>query len=270
MVVIPGPVEFLMGSLPTEADRVGGPEGQVEAQHRRRIGRTFAVAAKEVTVEQLQKCPRLKDFDYNKNYSPTREHPVNRLNWYEAAEYCNWLSQQEGIAEDQWCYLPNKDGKFAAGMRMKPDYLRLTGYRLPTEAEWEYTCRAGALTSRYHGETEELLGKYAWYVRNAQDLGALLPGSLKPNDLGLFDLYGNALEWCQDGLLSYPRPAQGQVAADEENEDDIKEIKEQPNRVLRGGSFRNRAAYVRSAYRYRSAPADHNLVVGFRVARTFR
>jgi formylglycine-generating enzyme required for sulfatase activity len=278
LVVIPGSVEFLMGSPTTEADREGGPEGKVETQHRQRVGRTFAVVTKEVTVEQFQKCPRFKNFNYNKTYSPTREHPVNTATWYEAAEYCNWLSQQEGIAEDQWCYLPNKDGKFAEGMRMRPGYLSLTGYRLPTEAEWEFVCRAGAVTGRYYGETEELLGKYAWYTTNSQDRGMLQPGSLKPNDLGLFDLYGNAMEWCQNGFFDYRRPQEalkagrpeGRAAEDEEDEDDIKGIQEKPSRVLRGGSFYNRALYVRSASRIRNGPANLYLYGGFRPARTFR
>jgi formylglycine-generating enzyme required for sulfatase activity len=270
LVVIPGPVEFLMGSPTTEAEREGGKEGKVETQHRRQIGRTFAVATKEVTVEQFRKCPSFKDYDYNKIYSPTQEHPVNGVSWYEAAEYCNWLSEQEGIPKEQWCYVPNDKGKFAAGMHMKPDYLSLTGYRLPTEAEWEFVCRAGAVTSRYYGETEELLGEYAWYTKNSQDKGMLLPGSLKPNDLGLFDLYGNALEWCQNGIFYYPRPTQGNAVADEEDKEDIKEIKDKQSRVLRGGSFSNQALNVRSADRGWDAPTNRLIDVGFRPARTFR
>ena len=64
-----------------------------------------------------------------------------------------------------------RHGEYAEGMKLAPDYLERTGYRLPSEAEWEYACRAGAVTSRYYGETEELLGKYAWYTKNSQDRG---------------------------------------------------------------------------------------------------
>ena len=169
MVVIPGPVEFLMGSPPTEAGRGGGAEGKVEMQHEKRIGRSFAIAAREVTVEQFLRFR--KDHDYNKDYSPTGDCPVNTVTWYDAAAYCNWLSERDGIDKAQWCYLPTKDDKFTEGMRLAPDYLHKTGYRLPSEAEWEYACRAGSLTSRYFGEGEELLGQYAWYLKNSQQRG---------------------------------------------------------------------------------------------------
>jgi formylglycine-generating enzyme required for sulfatase activity len=263
--------EFLFGSPRSEAAREGGPEETVEMQHRGRVGRTFALATKAVTVEQFLRFR--KDHDYVKQYSPTPEHPVNAVTWYDAAAYCNWLSAQEGIHEDQWCYLPNKQGQFAPGMRMKPGYLSLTGYRLPTEAEWEFACRAGAVTSRYYGETEELLGKYAWYTKNSQDKGMLVPGSLKPNDLGLSDMLGNAFQWCEDGMFHYPRGSRGEPAPDNEYKGDVEDIngiQDRQNRVLRGGAFTYLPWLVRSAYRGWSAPAGRSGAVGVRPARTFR
>jgi formylglycine-generating enzyme required for sulfatase activity len=262
MVVIPQPPVFRMGSPPKEAGREGGPKGIVERQHQRRIGRSFAIAAKEVTVAQFRKFRQ--GHKINEQYARTTDCPVNLVSWYEAAEYCNWLSKREGLEE---CYEKNAQGKYAEGMKPKANYLERNGYRLPTEAEWEYACRAQGITSRYYGETEELLREYAWYATNSRNRWMLPVGSLKPNDLGLFDMLGNALEWCQDPVSLYPVEKDGKAIEDVEFKGVVKGT---PPRVLRGGSFLYLAVNVRSAYRSWSAPANLSLSLGFRPARTFR
>jgi formylglycine-generating enzyme required for sulfatase activity len=91
--------------------------GENEARHRRRIPRTFAIATKPVTVEQFQ---RFQVENYLRQYAPTAECPMPGITWYAAAEYCNWLSKQEGLPEQEWCYERNKDQRYAEGMRPAP------------------------------------------------------------------------------------------------------------------------------------------------------
>ena len=177
----------------------------------------------------------------------------------ERRRYCNWLSKEEDVPEEQWCYEIKGNE-----IKLKADYLSLSGYRLPTEAEMEYVTRAGAATARYYGETEDLLPMYAWYSKNAQE--KIWPvGGKKPNDLGLFDAQGNVFTWCQERYLSYPEENNGEVIADKE---DISPINGENSRVLRGGSFLYPASNVRSAYRNSIAPTFRNYSFGFRLART--
>src|SRR5262249_1996193 len=143
-------------------------------------------------------------------------------------------------------------------------YLSLTGYRLPTEAEIEYATRAGTVTSRYFGDSEELLGNYAWYSKNSSERTWPV-GIKKPNDLGLFDVQGNAFTWCQETFKAYP---QAQQVADDK-EDAALVVISTKGRVLRGGSFGNLAAFVRSAVRVICAAGFRDLSIGFRPARTY-
>ena len=127
---------------------------------------------------------------------------MNQVTWYHAAAYCNWLSEQEGLPKDQWCYLPNEQKKYDKGMKVPADFLQRKGYRLPTEVEWEYASRAAAMTSRHYGLSVDLLKQYARYEANSHN-HAWPCGSLMPNDLGLFDTLGNVTEWCQERATSH-------------------------------------------------------------------
>jgi hypothetical protein len=263
MVVFRGPIEFCMGSPSTEPDRFDN-----EQLHRRRIDRNFAIASKEVTVGQFRTfLGEVRDVQhsYERRYAPDDSCPQIAVVWYEAAAYCNWLSKKEGIAEGQWCYEPNQAGQFAPGMRSRKNYLSLSGYRLPTEAEWEYACRAKSVTSRYYGQSHQLLGEYAWFLSVSNERSWPV-GSRKPNDYGLFDMLGNALEWCQDGWSKYPPSVKGKASEDREGE--LPADKDEP-RVLRGGSFLDFAPLVRSANRVANQPDYRFNSNGFRVARTY-
>jgi formylglycine-generating enzyme required for sulfatase activity len=131
-------------------------------------------------------------------------------------------------------------------MKLAPDYLQRSGYRLPTEKEWEYACRAGAVTSRYYGESVNLLRKYAWYMENS-GYRSWNVATLKPNDWGLFDMHGNVWNWCQDQYENI-----------------------QPEkRVVRGGSYVDPAVDVRAARRLKTDPeTSTSLYLGLRPART--
>jgi hypothetical protein len=218
-----------------------------------RINRDFLMAAHEVTVQQVG------DFDpgqyYSRDYSRTPDSPMCVVEWPKATAYCNWLSRREGLPEfypsDPESFFPTAD-----------DYQK-PGYRLPTEAEWEFASLAGAQGNRFFGTDSELIVRYGWCEENnevyMQSIGASSVdpesgapiifakpvGLLRPNDLGLFDVYGNVAEWCDDAST---------VAAGE--------------RALRGGAARGFSVYMDSKTTG-FAPAriqyDSN---GFRVART--
>src|SRR5262249_29289438 len=136
----------------------------------------------------------------------------------------------------------------------------LSGYRLPMEAEWELACRAGSVTNWSMGGADDLLGKYAWYVVNSP-LQSGQVGRLRPNDLGLFDLHGNAWEW---GLNRY------EEFTDMINRNMDDKVDNNSSRSLRGGAFSTNPMYARSANRNRTSPEVRYDNGGFRPARTFR
>jgi eukaryotic-like serine/threonine-protein kinase len=241
-----------------------------ETQLQIRIGRTFAISAHEVTKAQYGAFQKeVKGFDSAnaaefRDYVRTDDSAQIGVNWYEAVHYCDWLSEQEKIPKNQWCYDP-KGGVYGPGMKAKDKFWELNGYRLPTQAEWEFACRAGTVTSRYFGSSDQLLAHFARYAANSQN--HVWPvGTLEPNDLGLFDMLGNASEMCFD-LTSDYRKKQGNVVDDAPTIS----VDARDRRVLRGGSYVMGPHFVRSGRRTDGGdPTSWISDRGFRPARTYQ
>ncbi len=281
--IVRGPVEFLMGSTPeSDPDRKSS-----EHRHTRRIPRSFAAAVRETTVEEwvrfldevLPTLPKnyvfLNDFRGKSRFReniPTDDCPVGCVSLFAAMHYCNWLSQREGIPEDQWCYNTKILG--TGLMTLPEDLLEREGYRLPTEAEREYLQRAGTLSAWPIGNNPDRLADYAWYLENS---GRVMHPvvQLKPNDLGLFDLLGNAHEWCTTATRGsvIDEAQRGQLVVDLLRDAiDLRRIgfRQDIAWVVRGGSYLTGPSSLRSSFHYYRPPITATYSLGLRVVRTIR
>jgi len=290
MIVVKGPVTVRMGSPADERGRVPASDSAAEPQHAVAIPRSFAISATEVTVGQFRRFldanPGVRDgyryedspermADVHHRFSPDDDGPAIAVTWYEAAMYCNWLSARDGLPPADWVY---PAGVLRDGFEMPANYLQRRGYRLPTEPEWEFAARAGTSTSRFFGESDDALGAYAVYARHPQrtkddpvdptDPQRTSPvGRLKPNPLGLFDIYGNVWEWTQDRVERFQT-----ADVTEDREDPVLRVSDRDARTRRGGAFPYGAAFARSASRgpVTSLPTNRRDNLGFRIARTVR
>jgi formylglycine-generating enzyme required for sulfatase activity len=290
MVVVKGPVSVRMGSPADERGRVPASDSAAEPQHTVAIPRSFAISATEVTVAQfrrfLEATPEVKQgyrydnaparmAEVHRLFSPDDDGPAIAVTWYEAAMYCNWLSARDGLSPAEWVY---PAGVLRDGFEMPANYLQRRGYRLPTEPEWEFAARAGTSTSRFFGDSDDALGEYAVFARHpprtkddpvdpTDPQRTSRVGSLKPNPLGLFDIYGNVWEWTQDRVERFQT-----ADITEDHEDSVLRVSDRDARTRRGGAFPYGAAFARSALRgpVTSFPTTRRDNVGFRIARTLR
>jgi formylglycine-generating enzyme required for sulfatase activity len=217
MVLIPAG-EFEMGSPKSESWRYAE-----EKLHAVKITQPFYLGATEVTQAQFEAVMRR-----NPSYYKGADRPVEHVTWSDAVEFCRRLNFMDG----------------------RP-------YRLPTEAEWEYACRAGTDDKFYSGDNDADLFKAAW-VGGVSSSHTHPVAKLAPNNFGLFDMLGNVYEWCADFYdanyyLKSPKtnprgPAQG------------------VERVIRGGAYNEPVQNVRCAYRTGKEPAKQQANLGFRIA----
>ncbi len=196
--------------------------------HKVKITKPFYMAVLEVTNFQYELFdPDHKELRGRDETSTDDDEAVVNVSWCDAQSFCKWLSDKEGLT-----------------------------YRLPTEAEWEYACRAGTTSNYYCGERlPREYHKNQWLIRGRPDGVKITVGKTPPNPWGLYDMHGNVEEWCQDWYGPYR----------EESKTDPIGYVEGDFRVTRGGSHSTYAYYLRSANRAGMMPRGKNWLIGFRV-----
>jgi hypothetical protein len=257
MVVFRKPGDVQIGSPKDEPGRDSDEE-----IHTRRIDRDFCISSMETTFAQFAKYK--PDFRHQKKgeQAASPEGPAVMLTWHRAAQYCNWLSGEEGIPSDQWCY--KMTSNYATPC---DDYLQRTGYRLPTDSEWEYACRAGSSTAYSWGNDPEMIRRFDWAVENSAGRIHRV-GELCPNRFGLFDMHGNVCEWTQNIYL-YDFNSKAVIGSGADVEEHGFSLDNE--RMVRGGNSGQAAEYARSANRFPSkARSGISTRTGFRIARTLK
>ena len=221
MVLIPAGT-FIMGSPSSEPGRNADEDPQREVTIPQ-----FYMGKYEVTQRQWESVMGTRPWAGRNYVQENPDHPAVYVSWDDAQEFLKRLNGRGPV------------------------------YRLPTEAEWEYACRAGARTRWSFGDDEDGLGKYAWYRGNLKERYAHAVGMKLPNPWGLCDTHGNVWEWVQDSYVPYPGGHLPKPSSD-------------PDRVDRGGSFYDPARCLRSAYRNHDAPSSRSADLGLRLLRACR
>ncbi|MFM8323797.1 MAG: formylglycine-generating enzyme family protein [Pirellulaceae bacterium] len=227
---------FMMGSPKTELGDAGKHIEDESPQHEVRISRDFYMGQTEVTQGQWKAIMGTEPWKGKENVKEGENYPASYVSWTQAGEFCQRLSTRE---ETQ-------------GRK----------YRLPTEAEWEYACRAGTKTKYSFGEDEGKLSEYAWFDANAKNAGesyAHEVGRKQANGNGLQDMHGNVSEWCTD--LYDPK-----YYENSEKVDPLAATSSRKGRVTRGGNWFGTQGFCRSAVRDgEGLPQFAGSALGFRL-----
>ena len=237
-------IGMVLIEIPAGKFTMGSPEGEKdhqedEAQVTVTLTKPFGLGKYEVTQGQWKSVMGSEPWDGQHFVQADKDCPATFVSYFDAVEFCDTLTEVE-----------RKAGKLKADEE----------YRLPTEAQWEYACRAGTTTAFSFGDDESKLGEYAWFDGNAKNVGkqyAHKVGLKKPNPWGLHDMHGNVWEWCSDwhgeeisGGVDPIGPMGGSL------------------RVLRGGGWWYDPFLCRSALRFYCVPSSRDYSLGFRVARS--
>lgn len=268
---------FQMGS------RAGEP-GEVisigeETQHTVTLTKGFYIGKYEVTQAQYQTVIGMNPSDFQTPVSPetnTDGRPVEKVSWYDALVFCNKLSMLEGLSPAYLIYRNTDPDKWGSVPLPASDPNPIwdavtvvpgsTGYRLPTEAQWEYACRAGTTTA-FNWGYDYIENSDANYDASQKDTNNLSSetyvgqttevGSYDPNAWGLYDMHGNVSEWCWDWYGNYSSGTQKDPLGPGSG----------TYRVMRGGNWSYNGRLLRSAFRGNSVPSGRGHIIGFRIVR---
>jgi sulfatase modifying factor 1 len=199
-------------------------------------------------------CPGYLDSVWDVVAGAGSTYPAFNRNWYDAALYCNARSKRETL--DTVYYFDSIAGTPGSGCSLKISAINMSrsGYRLPTEAEWEYACRAGTSDEFYWGQADSR--EYAWYTMNSSSRTNPV-AKRKPNRYGLYDMSGNVAEWCNDWYAAY----------DDQDAVDPTGPSSGNYRIQRGGCWANEVELISSSTRVIGQSIERNSGVGFRVVK---